>query len=305
MFNNFETILRLTGGISGEKRREVQAYFPETCAYNENACGRTPGEGEKEKMKKPVFASVCALLLAASVLFAAVPARADGVYPCGWQYVSTGNAGRLHLREYASQNARSLGLYMNGTRVWIISSFGPWAYVNVNGATGYMMTRYLAAYAPQPALNSGTVTRYVRTGNSGRLHLRAYASRDARSLGLYANGTPVTVIANYGAWCYVNAAGKTGYMMSAYLASGPAAPSTPAPTAAPTPAPAPYSVLTVRQPNNSFVYLRSESTSDSNDNVICKVQSGSFVTLLEWGAWWSRVSYGGVEGYMVSRYLQQ
>jgi uncharacterized protein YgiM (DUF1202 family) len=297
--------MRLFSEINGKNRPERQAYFPESPAYNENARGRTPGEREKGKMKRHVFSSVCALLLAASVLFAAVPARADGVYNCGWQYVSTGNAGRLHLREYASRNARSLGLYLNGTPVRVLSSFGPWAYVNVNGAAGYMMTRYLAAYPPQPAPNPVAAIRYVRTGNAGRLHLRAYASRDARSLGLYANGTPVTVIADCGAWCYVNAAGKTGYMMSVYLTASPAEPSTPTPKPTPTPYPAPYSVLTVRQPNNSFVYLRSSSTSDSNDNVICKVQSGCFVTLLEWGAWWSRVSYGGVEGYMASRYLQQ
>lgn len=262
-----------------------------------------PKEREKKNMKKSVFASVCVLLLAAVVLFSAVPARAEAPFGCSILYVSTGNAGRLHLRAMPSTDSRSLGLYRNGTQVRVMSRLGLWAYVNVNGATGYMMTRYLAAFASQSEPNPYATVRYVRTGNSGRLHLREHASRDARSLGLYFNGTQVDVIANYGTWSFVNVNGKAGYMMSVYLASAPPALITPALTA--TPAPAPFSILTVRQPNDSFVYLRSTSTSNSNTNVICKVPSGSRVTLLEWGEWWSRVCYNGVEGYMVSHYLKQ
>lgn len=253
-------------------------------------------------MKKPVFVSVCALLLAAAVLFAAVPAKAETAFYGSVLYVCTGNAGRLHLREFASKSARSLGLYENGVRVYVISRLGQWAYVNVDGAAGYMMLRYLAASAPQndPALPP--IIRYVRTGNSGRLHLRAYASKDARSLGLYPNGTQVTVIDNYGTWSSVSVNGKRGYMMSVYLASSPPEPEMPAP--AYSFAPAPFSNATVRQPNNSFVYLRSSSNSESKTNVICRVPSGSPVTVLEWGEWWSRVCYDGMEGYMVSRYLR-
>ncbi len=240
--------------------------------------------------------------MAAAVLFAAVPAKADGTFFGSVLYVRTGNAGRLHLREFASRDARSLGLYANGTPVTVISRFGPWASVNVNGAAGYMMLRYLAASAPQDDFALRPIIRYVRTGNSGRLHLRAYASRDARSLGLYANGTPVTVIDNYGTWSCVSVNGKRGYMMSVYLASSPPVPEMPVP--AYSPAPTPFSAATVRQPNNSFVYLRASSTSDSQTNVICRVPSGSHVTVLEWGEWWSRVCYEGMEGYMVSRYLR-
>lgn len=244
-------------------------------------------------MKRHVFAAVCALLLAVSALFAAVPAGAESLL-----YVSTGNAGRLHLREYASQSARSLGLYRNGTPVRVISHLGAWAYVYVDGTAGYMMTRYLSASAPRIVPNPCPAIRYVFTGNAGRLHLREYASRSARSLGLYENGVQVAVFADYGAWSYVNVDGKGGYMMNAYLSA--IRPQ----QAAPAPEPAPYSVLTVRQPNNSFVYLRATRTSDSKTNIICKMLSGSPVTLLEWGQWWSRVSYQGLEGYMVSRYLE-
>ena len=261
-----------------------------------------PGEGEKI-MKKSVFAFACALLLAASVLLTAVPAGAEGAFCSALLYVSTGNSGRLHLREFASQSARSLGLYANGTQVRVILHLGAWAYVSVNGATGYMMTRYLNATAPRTAPNAYPSIRYVRTGNSGRLHLQEYASRNARSLGLYANGVQVAVFADYGAWSYVNVDGKGGYMMNAYLSSLRPVLSAPAPAS--TPRPAPYSVLTVRQPNDSFVYLRATRTSDSKANVICKVPSGSPVTLLEWDEWWSRVNYEGMEGYMVTRYLQQ
>ncbi len=425
---------------------------------------RGPGGKEERKMKKPVFGSLCALLLAAVIFIAAIPASADGgtgslymyvqtgntgrlhlralpstdsqslgLFANGtavqvegisgsWAlvlvngqrgymalnyltmaapanptaapsgdvlYIKTGNSGRLHLREYASQNARSLGLYANGTAVLVLARYSDWAYVNVNGAVGYMMLKFLTAAAPydpwpQPTAQPGAYTlMYIRTGNTGKLHLREYASQSARSLGLYANGTPVyavnlgngwcqvtvngrsgymmtqfltgsssyvtpapatpvpvptgstlmyvstgnsgklhlrenmsteagslglypngtqvAVVYNYGEWAYVNVAGKMGYMMTRYLAVQPGAA---APTPVPGPTAAPAASAVVRHPNNSFVYLRYTCNSDSINNVICQVPSGSVVTVVERGDWWSKIRYNGLEGYMVSAYLQ-
>ena len=225
-------------------------------------------------------------------------------------YVQTGNSGKLHLREYASQNARSLGLFPNGTLLYAVDMGNGWSYVTVNGLTGYMMNKFLAfsssnvtpaPVTPVPA-PTGSTLLYIATGNSGKLHLRENMSTDAGSLGLYPNGTQVAVIANYGAWAYVNVAGKTGYMMTRYLAAYQTGVITPTPTPGTTPAP--LTSATVHQPNNSFVYLRSSRSSDSTTNVICQVPSGSVVTVVEWGELWSKIRYDGMEGYMVTHYLK-
>ena len=225
-------------------------------------------------------------------------------------YVRTGNTGKLHLREYASQNARSLGLFPNGTLLYAVDMGNGWSYVTVNGLTGYMMNKFLAVSSsnvtpapvtPVPA-PTGSTLMYIATGNSGKLHLRENMSTDAGSLGLYPNGTQVAVIANYGTWAYVNVAGKTGYMMTRYLAAYQTGVITPTPMPGTTPAP--LTSATVHQPNNSFVYLRSSRSSDSTTNVICQVPSGSVVTVVEWGELWSKIRYDGMEGYMVTHYLK-
>ena len=225
-------------------------------------------------------------------------------------YVRTGNSGKLHLREYASQNARSLGLFPNGTLLYAADQGNGWSYVSVNGLTGYMMNKFLAVSSsdvtPAPVtpvpVPTGSTLMYVATGNSGKLHLRENMSTDAGSLGLYPNGTQVAVIANYGTWAYVNVAGKTGYMMTRYLSAYQPGVITPTPTPGTTPAP--QGSATVHHPNNSFVYLRSSRSSDSTTNVICQVPSGSVVTVVEWGDWWSKIRYDGMEGYMVTSYLK-
>ena len=50
----------------------------------------------------------------------------------------------LNLREYASQSARSIGQYRNGTQVKVVSYGATWCEVYVGTRHGYMMTRYLS-----------------------------------------------------------------------------------------------------------------------------------------------------------------
>ena len=288
-------------------------------------------------------------------------------------YVYTGNTGKLHLREGASQNARSLGLYANGTKVTVLNRSSGWAYVDVNGVRGFMMLNYLSTtqpYIPQPV--HGAEIKYISTGNSGGLHLREYASQNARSLGVFPNGTQVSatnlgngwsyvtfsgysgymmtrylsaakpyvnptpynpthyklkyvcianghvslrsemrdsgsVVGNYGngtvvyviyelgAWSYVFVDGKNGYMKNSWLGDSPYVPD-PQPVT-------PVGTAVVRHPNGSFVYLRSSRSTADLSNVLAKVPSGSVVTVYQRDEWYSLISYNGIKGYMVSSYL--
>ncbi len=310
-------------------------------------------------MMKKVLGVLCALLIALTAFFAVHPALADGGWGSMYMYVETGNSGKLHLRAGPGSSYASLGLYRSGTPV-LVEGFanGSWASVLVDGRRGYMNVHYLSGCAPAQAgpvsFPAGTdyTILYVRTGNGGRLHLRADASRDAVSLGLYANGTQVYALSLDNGWSQVTVDGITGFMLTGCLSPVPpsmyswsAAQPTAAPyvyrytpTASPTPRvtyrywyiqptaapqsavyypqlpPAPTAspasslyagaVITVRNRNSTFVYLRSSRDSDRKDNILAQVPVGAQVMMLEPGEYWCRVRYGGLEGYMVSRYLK-
>ena len=168
----------------------------------------------------------------------------------------------------------------------------------------------------------GNLYMYVETGNSGRLHLRSRPDGGSESLGLYPNGTQVFAADLGNGWSYVLANGLYGCMMTQYLSPDPPYSYTPAAASSvmhqyasaaqpsvfcyPQPTPALYcgGFVTVRNPNSSFVYLRSSKDSDRRDNILAQVSVGTQVTLLEAGRYWSRVRYDGLEGFMVSSYLK-
>ena len=59
----------------------------------------------------------------------------------------------------------------------------------------------------------------------------------------------------------------------------------------------------VRNPNSTYVNLRSSKDSNSVSNIIAQVYNGAQVQVLEYGEWWSYVRAGIKEGYMVTNYL--
>lgn len=206
--------------------------------------------------------------------------------------VKTGNAGRLNLRETPSTEARSLGLYANGTLVQAVSVGNGWSWVSVGGKTGYMMSQFLAYPGSVDPTPSTPYTMYIRTGNAGRLNLRALPSTDSTSLGLYANDTAVTVLATTGLWANVAVDGKIGFMLLKFLTS----------TVPGGVAPIVTNMAIVKQPSNSFVNLRSSMAISAN-NILAQVPTGAVVEIVTWGTVWSRVRYNELEGFMVSEFL--
>ena len=222
-------------------------------------------------------------------------------------YVKTGNSGRLHLRMSPYQSAPSLGLYANGTQVTVISRSGAWVYVNVGGQYGYMMRKFLtASYTPDPTpapvIPTETTVMFVKTGNSGRLHLRLSPSQSAASMGLYANGTQVSMISHSGGWAYViTPDGRYGYMMRKFLSYTASASTPTTPPSSSTVRTGEYA--TVAQAKNSYVNLRSYESITSY-NVIAQVPSGTVVLVLAAGDVWCQIQYGTMTGYMLTAFLR-
>ncbi len=257
-------------------------------------------------------------------------------------YIKTGNSGKLHLREKDNTSSASKGLYPNDTKVTVTHRSGAWAYVSVDNKTGWMMLKFLTATVPgttpaptvaptptaTPAASENTQMT-VKTDDGNKLHLREEPSRSSASKGLYPVGTKVTVINRSGAWAQVKVGKEYGWMMLRYLYTSATAAPTSAPTASPTPTASPLpgttpsptptmaptatpvptatprpNTATVYQKNGSYVNLRSSIGSMDNKNVIAKVPSGTVVSVISWGDTYTKVSYNGKTGYIITSYLK-
>ena len=256
-------------------------------------------------MLRKIVKGMAALLLCAALATAGLPASAWGENTVSSSssvgtalYIRTGNAGKLHLRQSPSKKSASLGLFANGTPVTMLAQYNEWAYVNVSGRTGYMMLQFLASTgpsqtaAPLPTFAPTESTlMYIRTGNAGKLHLRAAPQKNAASLGLFANGTQVTVLAQSGSWYYVSVQGQTGYMMRRFLsADGSGA-------LQPTPRPgASGGTMYVRTGSSAELPLFAQANTGSD--VLARYANDTAVSVLSTSGEWVRVSVQGKTGYM-------
>lgn len=244
--------------------------------------------------------------------------------------VQTGNTGKLNLREQPKSGTKVLAKYANGTPVVVLQQLGEWGKVLVEGRTGYMMLRFLApapggealpdapaqpdappaqpgqppvqpdtppAQPEQPEQPGSGAMYFIRTGNSGKLNLRAEPKSGAKVLRQLPNGLPVTMLEHLGEWAHVDIYGYVGYVMTKFLYAAPADEFT-----QPENSPA-YLTGTVVHPDGTFVYLRTGP--DTSFAALMKIPHGAQIRIVEQGASWWKVLYQGTEGYMVARYLQQ
>ena len=118
----------------------------------------------------------------------------------------------------------------------------------------------------------------------GALNLRETASLEAKVLGQYPTGTLVEITESGAEWSKVFVSGKTGYMMSKYLNTANAA-----------------KTATVR--TNTGIGLNMREEPSLSGKIIATAAEKSSITVLQKGISWSRVSYGGQEGFMATQYL--
>ena len=121
------------------------------------------------------------------------------------------NTDRLHLREKASANSSSLGKYYNGTIVVLLSEDDTiWQEVKIGTLEGYMKSEFLCYDFSDYANNMPTCT--IQNAGEAGLHLFSEQTTSAESLGLYANGTEVTILGLTETWCHVQVNGSIGFM---------------------------------------------------------------------------------------------
>ena len=119
----------------------------------------------------------------------------------------------------------------------------------------------------------------------GKLNLRETPSLTAKVLGQFPTGTLVEIIEMGDEWHQVEVGGKEGYMMARFLNTG-----------------ATEQTATVRTNTGIGLNLREEPGTDGA--IITSVKNGATVTVLQKGADWCRVSVGGEEGFMSTKFLR-
>lgn len=118
----------------------------------------------------------------------------------------------------------------------------------------------------------------------GALNLRKEPSTAASVLGQYPSGTWMNVLEEGDDWSKVEVAGKTGYVMSKYLADSTI-----------------NNTLYVR--TNTGIGLNLRKTPSMAGEILTSFKNGTAVQVLSKGNEWYRVQIGDVTGYMASRYL--
>jgi len=138
--------------------------------------------------------------------------------------------------------------------------------------------------------------------SGGSLNLRAFAHTDAPILGIYPEGTLVSVLSKGEIWSQVSCQGQTGYMLSAYLSHHiSAAPVLPSAPAAPSVPETPKANASVSTKNGGRLNLRQDASAFSA--ILTSFANGTRVQVLTHGSLWCKVRVGEWVGYMKTDFL--
>lgn len=236
----------------------------------------------------------------------------SGNNPSGVTYMyvrSVAGISTVPLYLEANTGSRVLGTYANGTRVQLISQSGGWSTVDIGNYRGYMQTAYLSysydGSTSNPGGGGGSGYATVKNQNaSSKLNLRAKASTSSSTLGRYGNGTSVKVLEYGNEWCRVEVSGKTGYMMTRYLAFSSTATNNPYyPGATATPSFGGGGGTATVSNKNPRDVLNMRAQPSTSSSIIGRYGNGTQVRVLDRGSTWCQVEIGGKTGYMVTSNL--
>ncbi len=202
-------------------------------------------------------------------------------------------SGGLNLRDRPSSNAKVLLSIPRGTRLTIESRENGWNKTSYQGMSGYVMEKFLRfdgasqpnvpPVAPSaPPSNAQTAT--VRTGG-GSLNVREEASDTATVVTSIANGTQITLLQYGEAWSYVRYQNIIGYVATRFIRLGGGS------TA---------ETATVSTQSGGL-NLREQPIATSR--VLTEIPRGAQVTVTSRGNVWSGVQYGGMTGFVMTKYL--
>ncbi len=264
---------------------------------------------------------------------AATPAPPTGQTGTAWV---TTPGGSLNLRELPRSGSAILKGIPQGETVAVLERGDEWCRVRYGQTEGYVMTIFLtfqsqteetpgespspapspspepteesgeptptpsATVEPAPTPQPGTNVRYAVVNTaSGSLNLRRDALTGSPVLARIPRGTTLQIEEKLAAWSRTTYEGQSGYVMNAFLrfleseAESPAAPTETTGTA----------VAGTARVNTASGSLNLRAEPYAMAGVLLQIPQYATVQVSRRGQDWSCVSYGGVTGYVMSRYL--
>lgn len=214
------------------------------------------------------------------------------------------DSGSLNLREKASSSSNRVGGAPKGAVLSVFSVSNGWAHVQYGALTAYASTEYLRFCNTYPAqvTNPGQTTAKVTLSDTtDTVNFRSTPSTDGAILKRLPHGTQVVLIRSDGAWCQVNYGGSVGYIMADFLTVVGQSDTETDDDQSKTPeVNEPGSVFAVVNTQSGSLNMRSKAQSGSM--ILTTIPKGARVKVLERGEW-SRVSYEGYIGYVLSSFL--
>ena len=226
------------------------------------------------------------------------------------------STGKVNLRNRPSQTAPVIAQYAPYTQVYVISKGATWSNIQVDGNTGWMMTKFLTDREPAPTATpnpdpgsgsgSSTYTAYVVSGNKKQVHVRKGNSTNYSVIFNVPYGAPVLVLKHDTKWDYIQYNGKKGYIDNGYLQLAKPADAGDIPTEDPsvtaTP-PQPFSPYPATVNINDLNFHKQMGDWSSNVDGVGRLQQGDQVTVLEIKGGWAKVEYNGFKGWVHRQYI--
>jgi len=209
-----------------------------------------------------------------------------------------GGMGSAPLYSSPATDGSILLFVSHGTQVTVHSNDGSWCRVSVSGVTGYMLTSALdfgsTGITPtEPPLAEGE--RYATvTSDASTLNLRSGPSTAYDVIAEIPRGTRIVVTAYGSEWCAVRWGNLTGYVMTAYLSFDAQTP-TPTPTSTP-------GATYVPDGSPAITLIRTDllASPSNGSELLLVIPSGETVTVTSYGDTWTKISYAGLNGYVLT-----
>lgn len=230
------------------------------------------------------------------------PASSTAVPTAISQWATVKCNGTLNLRSSASLSGQVQAAIPNGAVLCVFQTESGWAKVQYGAQVGWASTDFLVMSSSYPGQTSGqgsTPAVVNIPSGTGTVNLRETASTTSRVLATVAHGGAVTILANDGSWCYVQAGAYEGFIMTKYLSTNGTTAETP--PAESTPSVGEGELEAVVKTASGTLNLRQQPNTGAQ--VLMTIPRGESIIVTSRGEEWCAVRYGGVNGYVMTKFL--
>ena len=213
-------------------------------------------------------------------------------------------SGSLNLRRDALPGSPVLARIPKGATIRIDERLAAWSRTTYAGRSGYVMNTYLSFHQGKPEVSVGDTA--VVTTASGSLNLRTEPTVNAGVAARIPQYATVNVQQRGDTWCYVVYGDVIGYVMTRYLTfedetqegGEQETPDQPTDNSSSDAAP----ITAYVQTDSGSLNLREQPGSGSA--VLRTIPRGGMLMVLSYGDPWCQVSYAGVTGYVMTKFLK-